>query len=175
LTGGGAIWFKVGREVYEVQRGTSEHESVDGGLFVNTYVHNLDAKKRLTIPSDWREVVGVPQRLFVLPGVNEKCLCVYPAREMTRRLESLRKLSIADKKGRRLARTLASRSDLVPWDSQGRIRIKDSLLDHAELREQVTLVGTFDGFELWSPDLWKEQDSLVDQENIGDAARYVGF
>ena len=94
---------------------------------------------------------------------------------MTRRLESIRKLSIADEKGRRLARTLASRSDLVPWDSQGRIRIKDSLLEHAGLREQVTLVGTFDGFELWSPDLWEEQDQLVDQENIVAATRYVGF
>jgi MraZ protein len=145
------------------------------GVFVNTYTHSLDSKKRLTIPSDWRELVGVPRRLFVLPGVNVKCLCVYPAREMTRRLEKLRNLSIADEKGRQLARTLASRSDLVPWDSQGRIRIKDDLLDFAELANQVILVGTFDGFELWSPDKWKQQIGSTDQTGLGEAARYVGF
>ena len=150
-------------------------EMAGQGVFVNTYTHSLDTKKRLTIPSDWRELAGVPRRLFVLPGVNDKCLCVYPAREMTRRLEKLRNLSIADVKGRHLARMLASRSDLVPWDTQGRIRIKDELLDFADLRNQVIMVGTFDGFELWSPDRWKEQNSSVEQPKLGDAARYVGF
>ena len=145
------------------------------GVFVNIYTHSLDSKKRLTIPSDWRELVGVPRRLFVLPGVNDKCLCVYPAREMTRRLEKLRNLSIADEKGRQLARTLASRSDLVPWDSQGRIRVKDDLLAYGELLNQVVLVGTFDGFELWNPDLWKKQQQSTDSSGLGDAARYVGF
>ena len=154
---------------------TMSGELAGHGVFVNTYAHSLDSKKRLTIPSDWRELVGVPRRLFVLPGVNVKCLCVYPAREMTRRLEKLRTLSIADEKGRQLARTLASRSDLVPWDSQGRIRIKDELLDFADLVNQVVLVGTFDGFELWSPDQWKQQSGSMDQMGLGEAARYVGF
>jgi MraZ protein len=146
----------------------------DVGVFVNTYLHTLDAKKRLTIPSDWRELVGVPSRLLVLPGVNDKCLCVYPAREITRRMDSLRNLSIADKKGRQLARTLASRSDLVPWDNQGRIRIKDDLLVFAGLTKEVVLVGTFDGFELWDPNLWK-QVSDIEQTDLGEAAQYVGF
>lgn len=145
------------------------------GVFVNTYVHSLDTKKRLTIPSDWRELAGVPKRLFVLPGVNDKCLCVYPAREMTRRMERLRNLSIADTKGRQLARALASRSDLVPWDSQGRIRIKDELLDFAGVTNQVVLVGTFDGFEIWNPDLWNKVNGEVDASGLGEAARYVGF
>lgn len=149
--------------------------NVGEGVFVNTYVHSLDSKRRLTIPSDWRELAGVPKRLFVLPGVNDKCLCVYPAREMTRRLERLRNLSIADAKGRQLARTLASRSDLAAWDSQGRIRVKDELLDYADIGNQAVLVGTFDGFEIWNPDLWKHMQDSVDQEGLGEAARYVGF
>jgi division/cell wall cluster transcriptional repressor MraZ len=74
-----------------------------------------------------------------------------------------------------LARTLASRSDLVPWDSQGRIRIKDDLLNYADLTNQVVLVGTFDGFELWNMDQWNEQQQQVDQNSLGEAAQYVGF
>ena len=145
------------------------------GVFVSSYLHSLDTKKRLTIPSDWRELAGVPKRLFVLPGVNVKCLCVYPAREMTRRMESLRNLSIADEKGRQLARTLASRSDLVPWDSQGRIRIKDDLLAFAGITSQAMLVGTFDGFEVWDPERWQQLAQAMDQDGLGEAARYVGF
>ena len=94
---------------------------------------------------------------------------------MTRRLNRLGNLSIADGQGRQFARTLASRSDLVPWDTQGRIRIKDDLLSYAGLQNQVVLVGTFDGFELWSPDQWNEQAGSMDNQSLGDAARYVGF
>ena len=46
---------------------TGYGELAGQGVFVNTYVHSLDSKKRLTIPSDWRELAGVPKRLFVLP------------------------------------------------------------------------------------------------------------
>ena len=69
------------------------------GVFVNTFTHSLDDKKRLTIPSDWRELAGEPRCLIVLPGVNEPCLSVYPARAVNRRTEKIRNLSIADEQG----------------------------------------------------------------------------
>ncbi len=171
------MWDKVSQESSKVEARDSHvvEEGAQMGVFVNTYTHSLDSKKRLTIPSEWRELVGVPKRLFVLPGIQEKCLCVYPAREMTRRMESLRNLSIADERGRQLARTLASRSDWCPWDAQGRIRIKDDLLDYASLTNQVVLVGTFDGFELWDPDRWSKVDTSANPDVLGDAAKYVGF
>lgn len=145
------------------------------GVFVGHFTHSLDPKKRLTIPAEWRELAGVQSRLFVLPGIDVKCLCVYPASELTRRLEKLRTLSIADGKGRQFARTLGSRSDWASWDSQGRIRIKDELLQYAGLENQVELVGTFDGFELWSPDNWKAESDGVDEPLIEQAAREIGF
>ena len=54
------------------------------------------------------------------------------------RLQRIRNLSIADARARQFARILGSQSQLAPWDSQGRIRIKDELLAFADLREQIT-------------------------------------
>lgn len=145
------------------------------GVFVGQFQHSLDPKKRLTIPAGWREQVGAPAQLFVLPGVNVPCLCVFPAREMAKRLDRIRSLSIADDTGRNFLRTLASRSDLVPWDAQGRIRVKDELLDFAGLKSEVVLAGAFECFELWSPEKWKQQQSSATSTSLGEAARYVGF
>jgi len=146
------------------------------GVFVGSYRHQLDPKKRLTIPSGWREQVGVPEQVYVLPGVNEPCLNVFPAREMARRLERIGSLSVADVQGRQFLRTLASRSDLATWDAQGRIRVKDELLDYAGITSDVVLSGAFDNFELWSPEKWKQQqESSAVTSNLGEAARYVGF
>ena len=177
LTKGGSKWFKVclkATAVQDMDIGRSD-ESLEKGLFVHNYTHYLDSKRRLTVPAVWRELVGVPRRLFVLQGVNDQCLCVYPARELIRRMDRLRNLSIADDQGRQFARTLASRAELVPWDSQGRIRIKDDLLEYAGLSNEVVMAGTFDGFELWSPEKWKEKTGPIDPAKMAEAARYVGF
>ena len=147
---------------------------VNGG-FVGHFVHSLDPKKRLTIPSEWRErLIGSPS-LYVLPSLGgEKCLYVYPASEMAPRLQKLQKTGIGDKRARLFARALASRSDLVSFDSQGRIRIKDELLDYAALSSQVELVGLFNHFELWNPDRRKAVGA-IDEATMEDALRYVDF
>jgi len=144
------------------------------GIFVGEFPHSLDPKRRLTIPSEWRAQVGTPRSLYVLQDVTEKCLCVFPASELQRRIEKIRNHSIADAKARHFTRMLGSKSDLVDWDTQGRIRIKDELLDFAELVDQVILVGVFHSFELWSPENFKKV-SGSDRGTILEAAQYVGF
>jgi MraZ protein len=174
---GGAKWGNVGRKEDVVQGDSIDENAEIVGLdgFVGDYTHTMDSKKRLTIPSDWREMVGVPRRLYILPGINVKCLCVYPARDMAPRLENLRKVSIADEKATQFARTLAFRSDLVTWDAQGRIRVKDRLLEYAGLESQVTLVGRFNVFELWSPEEWNNKLGSMDESGLEEAARYANL
>lgn len=137
-----------------------------GGAFMGFFEHQLDPKKRLTIPADWRELVGPMARLFVLPGIGEPCLYLYPAAEFNRRLDKLRALSIADRDGRALARALGSRSDYLGWDGQGRIRISDRLLAHAGVKRQVVLNGAIDRFELWTPDNWARQDAGLTEASL---------
>jgi MraZ protein len=158
---------------------TSDKNGVGGpggtqGVFVGTFVHSLDPKQRLTIPSEWRDHVGDPASLYVLPGLDEKCLTVFPAREMAQRLQKVRHMSIADAKARQFARVLGSQSQLAPWDTAGRIRIKDELMEFAGLVNQVVLVGQFEGFELWNPERWKTVNS-AGVANLREAAQYVGF
>lgn len=145
------------------------------GVFVGNFAHSLDSKKRLTIPSEWREHVGVPNSLYVLPDVEHRnYLLVFPAREMVRRLQAIRSHSIADAQARQFTRILGAQSQLAPWDTAGRIRVKDELLGYARLVESVILVGAIDHFELWNPEAWK-QISAPEAADLGEAARYVGF
>ncbi len=146
-----------------------------GGVFVNYYKHVLDSKRRLTIPAEWRELVGQPSTLYVLPGVHDCCLTVLPAREMLKRLsESRQRLKLSDQKARQFNRILASRADLVTWDTAGRIRVKEALLEYARIVSHAVLVGAFEGFELWNPDLWQASGAL-DQKQFADVAGYVGL
>jgi DNA-binding transcriptional regulator/RsmH inhibitor MraZ len=93
---------------------------------------------------------------------------------MARKLEKLRRHSMADRKAMEFARTLGSSSDLVSWDSQGRIRIKDKLLKFAGITDKVQMIGSLDKFQLWNPDLRDDSDD-VDQAKLVEAGIYVDF
>lgn len=144
------------------------------GMFVGEFLHSLDPKKRLTIPAVWRVQVADPKSLFVLPDFHERCLNVLPASEMARKLEKIRRHSLADKKVMEFTRTLGAAADLVTWDTQGRVRIKDKLLSFAGITEQVQMVGAMDKFQLWNPEFRKDSGE-VDQSRLAEAGQYVDF
>jgi MraZ protein len=144
------------------------------GMFVGSFTHSLDPKKRLTIPSGWRAQVSDPKSLFVLPDFHECCLNVLPASEMQRRLERIRRHSLADKRAMEFTRALGADSDLVSWDTQGRVRISDKLLNFAKITDQVQLVGAMDKFQLWNPEL-RTDTGVVDQKKLAEIGSYVDF
>jgi MraZ protein len=151
-----------------------DKEIAGQSVFVSRFTHNLDPKRRLTIPSNWRTQVGEPKSLYVLPHIHECCLSVIPAAVMVDRIRKMREHSIADRKARQFARVLASQSDLVSWDAQGRIRVKDELLELAQIKERAVLVGAFDSFELWSEENFEESVGM-DRASLQEAAEYVGL
>ncbi len=143
-------------------------------LFVGSFQHSLDPKKRLTIPAVWRSQVGKPESLYVLPDFNERCLNVIPAAEMGHKLEKLRQYSLSNAKAQEFLRKLGANSDLVSWDTQGRIRICDKLLNFAGIEDQVMMVGAFNKFQLWTPRNHPDSDE-IDQAGLAEAGAYVDF
>ena len=174
------MWFKVGAQgakMSEKQVIMGEAKALES-VFVHNYTHTMDAKHRLSIPTDWRLMVpGEARRLLVIPNMRDRSLNIFPAEteETQRRLQVFREMSSKNVQGRHFARTLASRLDLVSMDSQGRVRIKEDLLRFAGLTRQVELVGAFDRFELWSPETWEQQKLGMDDDHFTQAADYAGF
>jgi MraZ protein len=119
-------------------------------IFVGSFTHSLDAKRRIIFPSMWRNLLGESNRIFAFPHKDEKCLYLYTADEMSRRLSLIRANREFDQRDQQAVRSLTAGADMLVWDAQGRIRVGDNLLAHAEVKEQVVLVGTLTRIELWS-------------------------
>lgn len=144
-------------------------------FFVGQYRHALDPKQRLTIPSEWRAIVGAPSQVFVIPAVGERHLFVYPARSLAPRLQNVHNISMADPEGRNYLRIMGSRSELLSWDTQGRIRVRDELLAYAGVKGEAVLVGNWEGFEIWNPDAWVRLEASAGEEELRKATKYVGM
>jgi MraZ protein len=119
-------------------------------LFVGSFTHSLDAKRRMIFPSSWRHQAGEANRLFAFPHPTDKCIYLYSEAEMMRRLNLLRSGGSLDQVDQQTIRSFTAGAELLVWDAQGRIRLGDNLLAHAEVKSQVVLVGTLTRIELWS-------------------------
>ena len=142
-------------------------------LFVGSYHHSLDPKRRLIIPSTWRSMLGEAPRLYVFPHPDRKCLFLYTLQEMNRRLMQLRGAGTVDENDQQAIRAMTASADALAVDAQGRVRIKDELLAHAEVDSKVVLVGTLTRMELWSEEQFDL--ALPAASSLAETAFYGGY
>jgi len=136
--------------------------------FMGRHTHKLDPKKRLTVPSVWRNLMG-ESGVYLMPGIQRPCLMLMPEAVMSQFMQKLQGMQLSNPEEMDLMLTVASESDHLSFDAQGRIRVKDEHLDYASLEGDVVLAGAFNRIELWNP---KELDSRrKESSGLSDAAR----
>lgn len=144
------------------------------GVLVGRIDHSLDPKKRLTIPSEWRNLLGGCGYAYIMPDPREKCLNLVPSDEMEARLIKLREKALFDRSIAKALQVIGANSEQVAFDVQGRIRISDKFLQFAELSSQVAMIGSIRMIKLWNPGKLDAPDG-VDQTGLESALDQVGF
>lgn len=131
-------------------------------MFFGQFVHNIDAKGRLTIPSAFREQLS--GGVFVTNGFDAN-LIAYSKPYYEQIASTLSSLSITDAESRSLRRLMFANTAELNFDTAGRILIPTYLRDNAKIVSSVVLVGIGDSFEIWSAELWAAQaESINDSE-----------
>ena len=159
---------KVGKQI------VAESTGATSGVLVGRVDHALDPKKRFTIPSEWRAVMGNPDYVYVMPDSANPCLNLVPKAEMEARLEKLREKALFDPALNRALQTIGANSEQLSLDIQGRIRVCDKLLRFANLTTTVAMVGSVRMIKLWNPDALGAAET-VDQAGLAAALNSVGF
>jgi len=127
-------------------------------MFLNQYQHSFDDKGRLTIPSKFRELPA--EGAYVVQGLDRN-LMVLPPPVFQLLYDRLMAMSLTDPTARLLRRIILGNALRVTPDSAGRILLSTNLKEYASLKENVVFVGQGEYFEIWSPELWKEQEVQV--------------
>ena len=127
-------------------------------MFLNQYQHSFDDKARLTIPSKFRDLPA--EGLFVVQGLDRN-LMVLPPAVFQLLYDRLMAMNLTDPTARLLRRIILGNALQVVPDGAGRILLSPNLKEYADLKENVVFVGQGDYFEIWSPELWKEQEVQV--------------
>jgi division/cell wall cluster transcriptional repressor MraZ len=128
------------------------------GVFLGRHDFALDPKKRFTIPSEWRAILG--SVVYVIPDRKEKCLNLYSKTEMDVFLDQLRQKALLDPALNKVFAKIGAVSQQLSLDVQGRIRICDKLLQFANLTTTVAMVGSVRMIKVYDPALLGPEDDV---------------
>ena len=123
-------------------------------MFKGRYLHTLDAKGRLSIPSRFRDVLAQHREETIILTSFDNCLWGFPQDEWEQLEEKIRGLSMLQKDVRTFVRVFFSGAQECPVDRQGRILIPPTLREEAGLEKDVVLLGLATRIEIWSKARW---------------------
>ncbi|WP_194744582.1 division/cell wall cluster transcriptional repressor MraZ [Thermaurantiacus tibetensis] len=135
------------------------------GFFQGTYLNQVDAKHRLSVPAPIRETIEARsgRRTVVLaPSEHAPCLVGYDVTHLEtlhRQLEQRFAGDFGPARGN-LARTLFASAETLAYDDTGRIILSPILRDLGELAGPALFLGAGDYFELWSPARFLETEGI---------------
>jgi MraZ protein len=133
-------------------------------VFTGTYEHTIDAKNRLAVPAEIRQLIqdehplrpeDSPLRVYVTLGEGQ-CLCLYTEDGFEKRADELDHSEWEPEQLLAYERLMFSLAKQVELDKQGRVRLPDNLLQMAKLGTEVVLLGVKDHLEIRNRDAWKE-------------------
>jgi MraZ protein len=142
-------------------------------VFVGKHERALDAKHRIAVPAEWRGMIE-DGRLFILPGINKKCLEVLTSAELNDRIQNLKSSKERSAQKKLLMRWVAENATMVTCDAQGRIRLSDTQMVHAGISKDVVMSGAFSFFEIRSAEEHAAQSDL-DQADLAAIAEEFDF
>lgn len=127
-------------------------------MFLGQYRHTLDEKGRLTIPARYRDELS--GGAYVTQGFDRNLrLLTEPAFEAIS--QKLSQMNVTDPMNRGLRRLIFANASQVDLDRIGRILIPQFLREVAGLDGEAVIVGVGEAIEIWSPQAWDEQITIL--------------
>ena len=138
--------------------------------FVGSYTHSMDAKKRVFIPSKFRDDLGEE---FYITRKFDAYLSIYTAEDWEAYVDKISKLPEAD--AEEFQDFILGAALKCTLDSSGRIIIEDRLLKHARISKNIVFVGTGKQIRIWAEELWNEREQNRNYDKMREIMRQYGL
>ena len=119
--------------------------------FVSTFVNKLDAKGRVSIPAQYRQILA-QQTLYCIPSFVSPALEAFGntlLNQFQQRLDKYDPLFSENYDDE--AQAVLAAAQQLNFDDEGRVRLPDDLIAHAGISERVVFVGLGQKFQMWDP------------------------
>ncbi len=129
--------------------------------FLGSYLHQIDAKGRISLPASFRR--GHETEPFILVCAQTDALSLYPEESWIDVQAELRDLVRRNPEYRPMLLSVTANANEVSLDKQGRILIPDRLRHGVGLGSEALIVGAINKIEIWEPGRFDASTSVSDE------------
>lgn len=135
--------------------------------FLSTWEHTIDAKNRLQLPAEVRDMVDAEEhgRKWVAGPGPHGLLKLWPQRTFDRMLDPYSKDPLADQAIDAWRTMMYRRSAWLDVDSAGRVRLPERLIKDFALSPAVVLLGAGDGLEIMDAERYRQEEAFSAQQS----------
>ncbi len=130
-------------------------------MFYGEFDYKIDEKGRVPLPPKFRS--ALKDGVVLTPGA-EKCITVYTVPEWRKLSATLTNSPLSRSKMRKLSRALFATAFSTRIDNQGRVAIPAPLREHAEIVDEVTVIGSNTYLEIWNNIHWEEEKEVSQEQ-----------
>ena len=119
-------------------------------MFVSTFEKQLDAKRRLVVPQEFRALVSGPfDGVVCFPSIEADCIEGGGKPLFDRYVGLIEELDFGDPLRSALETSVLGGMARMSFDTAGRITLPETLCEMFGLSDWVTVVGLGDRFQIW--------------------------
>jgi MraZ protein len=120
-------------------------------MFLSTFEKQLDAKRRIVVPQEFRALAAGPfDGVFCFPSIEADCIEGGGKPLFDRYLGVIEELEFGDPLRTALETSVLGGMAKLSFDTAGRITLPEALCDMFGLTDWVAVVGLGDRFQIWS-------------------------
>lgn len=128
-------------------------------MFYGSFIHNLDNKGRLVIPSKMRDELGA--KAYILKGYDG-ALSIYKESDFVELVKRIQSLSFTKKNARAHLRVQLASVCELDIDKQGRALLPTQLLSKYKIGREVIVIGALDHIEVWNRSDYEAYEKAAD-------------
>ena len=123
-------------------------------MFLSTFEKQLDGKRRIVVPQDYRAALSA-DGVFVFPSIRSECIEGGGQTLFDRYGAMADELEFGDELRDSIERNVFGAMQKLSFDTAGRITLPESLCEQYGITDWVALVGMRDRFEIWELGAYK--------------------
>lgn len=135
-------------------------------LFMDTISNKVDAKGRVSLPSDYRAIVKeLSTEIVCYRSLNAPCIegCLEDTLDkLATEIEN--STDFFSETQDNLTNLIFGDAKRFSFDSTGRIVLSEKLLKHAGITDTAVFVGKGRKFQIWNPENWAKEEARIRAE-----------
>ena len=126
-------------------------------MFISTFEKQLDAKRRIVAPADFRATVAPFDGLYCFPSIEADCIEGGGRALFDAYAALIDELPFGDPMRTALETSVMGGMTQLSFDTAGRITLPEAFCEQFGLADWVTVVGLRDRFQIWPRDAFRDR------------------